>query len=410
MSAFLHRRIASTFQTFSIAALPMVFLSSMPAAFANTEITGKAVLEHRYFLQNATSPLKDNNQTSMLFEPEIYSEWNNGENNLVFKPFLRWDEQDSERSHGDIRELLWSQFGDDWELKAGIGKVFWGQTESQHLVDVINQTDSIEAVDGEDKLGQPMISGTLIRDWGTTSLFLLPYFRERTFPGKEGRLSPPLVVDTDNPLYESGSERHHTDWALRYSHSIGDWEVGLSYFDGTSREPVFVPDTTGDTPVLRPLYLQMTQVGVDLLAVVDSWLLKFEGISRDTSEGTFFAMTGGFEYTQVGVMDSVIDVGWLMEYQFDDRDELATGPGQNDVMLGSRIVFNDVDSTELLIGYVQDLDNSDSASAFVEASSRINDNFKWSLDAWFFRANKPTDVLTAFRRDDFVQFNLEYYF
>lgn len=410
MSAFFHRRIASRLQVIAVAVSSSVFIGSAFPAQAQTEVTGKLFLEHRHFLQNASSSLKDNNQTSVLFEPEIYSEWNDGNNSLVFKPFLRWDEQDSERSHGDIRELLWSQFGEDWEVKAGIGKVFWGQTESQHLVDVINQTDNIEAVDGEDKLGQPMINATFIRDWGTTSLFVLPYFRERTFPGIEGRVGPPLLVDTDNARYESSDERHHTDWAVRYSHSIGDWEVGVSYFDGTSREPVFVPDIRGESPVLVPLYLQMTQVGVDVLAVVDSWLLKFEGISRDTSQGRFFAMTGGFEYTQVGVMDSVVDIGWLMEYQFDDRDELATTPAQNDIMLGSRIVLNDVDSTEILLGYVQDLDDSDSASAFIEASSRINDNMKWSVDAWFFRANNPRDVLSAFRRDDFVQFNLEYYF
>jgi len=410
MSAFFHRRIASRLQVIAVAVSSSVFIGSAFPAQAQTEVTGKLFLEHRHFLQNASSSLKDNNQTSVLFEPEIYSEWNDGNNSLVFKPFLRWDEQDSERSHDDIRELLWSQFGEDWEVKAGIGKVFWGQTESQHLVDVINQTDNIEAVDGEDKLGQPMINATFIRDWGTTSLFVLPYFRERTFPGIEGRVGPPLLVDTDNARYESSDARHHTDWAVRYSHSIGDWEVGVSYFDGTSREPVFVPDTRGESPVLVPLYLQMTQVGVDVLAVVDSWLLKFEGISRDTSQGRFFAMTGGFEYTQVGVMDSVVDIGWLMEYQFDDRDELATTPAQNDIMLGSRIVLNDVDSTEILLGYVQDLDDSDSASAFIEASSRINDNMKWSVDAWFFRANNPRDVLSAFRRDDFVQFNLEYYF
>ncbi|MCY7295563.1 hypothetical protein HJG39_09035 [Alteromonas sp. a30] len=391
-------------------AVQCLLLGHVSSAQADIELTGKVILEHRFFLQDAAEPRQGDNQTSILFEPEIYTQWNDGDNALLFKPFIRLDEQDSERTHGDIRELTWFQFGSDWEVKAGMGKVFWGQTESQHLVDVINQTDSIEAVDGEDKLGQPMVSGTLIRDWGTTSLFVLPYFRERTFPGIEGRIRPQLLVDTDNPIYESSQERHHIDWAARYSHTLGDWDVGLSYFDGTSREPFFIADTSGAAPVLRPWYLQMTQIGVDLLSVVDSWLLKFEGISRDTSEGRFFAMTGGFEYTQVGIMDSVMDVGWLMEYQFDDRDQSATGPGQNDLFVGSRIVFNDVDGTEVLLGYVQDLDDSSSYSAFIEAGSRINSQLKWSLDAWFFSADEPTDLVYAFRRDDFIQLNLEYYF
>lgn len=380
------------------------------SAAADTEITGTAAFEQRFFTQNGISEFQSNRQSSIFFETEIYSEWNDGQNNLVFKPFIRLDEHDDERSHVDIRELLWMNVGYDWELRAGIGKVFWGQTESQHLVDVINQTDSIEAVDGEDKLGQPMVNLKFIKDWGATSLFVLPYFRERTYSTLAGRLRPSVMVNADDPIYESDQERHHVDWAVRYSHTIGDWDIGASYFDGTSREPTLVPEIINGNVTLRPMYLQMQQYGIDLLAVVDSWLLKFEGISRDTSQGNFFAMTGGFEYTEIGVFDTIMDIGWLMEYQYDDRDELATGPGQNDLMVGARFAFNDVDSTELLVGYVQDLDNSGSFSGFVEASSRINDNWKWSVDAWFFDAESPQDVIYSFQKDDFVQLNLEYYF
>ena len=41
----------------------------------------------------------------------------------------------------------------DWSLSIGLGKVFWGVTEFNHLVDVINQTDLVEGIDGEAKLG-----------------------------------------------------------------------------------------------------------------------------------------------------------------------------------------------------------------------------------------------------------------
>jgi len=54
---------------------------------------------------------------------------------------------------------------------------FWGVTEFQHLVDIINQTDLVENIDTEDKLGQPMINLALINDWGTVDLFIMPYFR-----------------------------------------------------------------------------------------------------------------------------------------------------------------------------------------------------------------------------------------
>ncbi len=101
------------------------------------------------------------------------------------------------------RELSWQLVSRSWELRIGVRKVFWGVAESQQLVDIINQTDLVENVDGEDKLGQPMVNIALIRSWGTVDFFLLPWFRERTFPGQVGRLRFAQPVDTDNPAYES---------------------------------------------------------------------------------------------------------------------------------------------------------------------------------------------------------------
>lgn len=378
---------------------------------AEMEISGDLGIGQRYFLQDARFDNQNRTQLSGYIQPEFYADFNDGYDSILFKPFYRYDQYDDERTHGDIRELVWLHVGEDWELRAGATKVFWGQAESVHLVDVINQTDSVESVDGEDKLGQPMVNLSLIRDWGTTSFFVLPYFRERTFPGIDGRIRPEFRLDVDNPLYESDDEETNLDWAIRWQHTLGDWDIGLSYFDGTSREPYFVPsETEQGEQVFQPFYPLMTQVGVDLLWVVDSWLLKFEAIHRDTFDDSFVAAVGGFEYTQVGVLDSVFDLGWLVEYQYDDRNGRAPTLAQNDIMFGSRIVFNDFDGTEVLIGVVQDLDYSSSRSGFVEASSRINDNWKWRLEAYLFSADEPKDFLSQFSRDDFVEFNLEYYF
>ena len=75
-----------------------------------------------------------------------------------------------------MRELYWRGVFGDLEVKAGAVKVFWGVTESQHLVDVINQADLVENIDSEDKLGQPMINLSWGKDWGTLELFVLPYY------------------------------------------------------------------------------------------------------------------------------------------------------------------------------------------------------------------------------------------
>lgn len=383
-------------------------LMSAPA-MAESQISAKAVAESRFFLEQGAYPNQVDEQFSFSFEFEWYNAWNDGNDSLTFKPFVRLDNKDDERQHWDIRELMWLHVGEsDWELRAGIGKVYWGVTESLHLVDVINQTDSVESIDGEQKLGQQMVHLSVIRDWGTLDAFVLPGFRDANFNGPNGRFRTALPIRDSETMYESGAGKDHVDFALRWSHTLGDWDVGLAYFDGTDRNAGFVPSQSFD--YLIPYYQQMQQYSVDVQATIESWLWKFEALHRKTNTDSFTAMVGGFEYTITGAFDTIWDLGVLMEYQFDERDEGLIAPGQNDLFVGGRLAFNDEDGTELLAGIVQDLDRSGSRSGLIEASSRINDNWKWRIDAWMFQSQEPTEISYTVAKDDFVQFSIEYYY
>ena len=172
-----------------------LLLGAAPFVSAEThqDFSGSIALESRFFSQ---SPLDSGQRgdvsVSIAFQPEYYLEWDGRDQSFTFVPFVRWDQHDNERTHWDIRELFWLRAWEDWELSAGIRKVFWGVTESQHLVDIINQTDLVENLDGEDKLGQPMIKASWIQDWGTVEAYWMPFFRERTFPGSTRRQKPRL--------------------------------------------------------------------------------------------------------------------------------------------------------------------------------------------------------------------------
>ena len=101
--------------------------------------------------------------------------------------------------------------------------------EATHLVDIINQTDHVVNLDVEDKLGQPMLNLSLIRDGGVVDLLVLPGFRERTFPTMASR--PRFAIPVDNDVvYESGAGDLHTDLATRWSHSIGTFDIGLAHY------------------------------------------------------------------------------------------------------------------------------------------------------------------------------------
>jgi len=220
-------------------------------------------LESRYFFEEG---INEQNKFHGSLKGELTYQYSSGNSDFEVIAFARYDEQDSERSHADLREASWTYVGNNWELKAGVSKVFWGVTESRHLVDVINQTDAVENLDGEDKLGQPMTKLSLEQRWGTVDLFWLPYFRERTFAGAEGRLSSPFVVDTDDAVYGSSAERWHSDFAVRYSHYIGDLDFAISHFSGTSRDPVIPPIPNSEFKLI-PGYYTVDQTKSELQLV-----------------------------------------------------------------------------------------------------------------------------------------------
>jgi len=405
----------SKFKVINLLAFTLISFQCM------AEWSGDITFQNRYFLHDPLiqNPEQHNNYLSVSTEVEYYNNLNSDDKSITFTPFIRLDQYDSERSHGDIRELFYEQVFESWELRLGVSKVYWGVTESQHLVDVINQTDNVENTDGEDKLGQPMIKASFEKDWGLIDFFILPYFRERTFQGVEGRPRAFPVVDTEQSNYESSDEEQHIDYALRWFQYIGDLELGLSYFNGTSREPLFLPGNRNNVLVLTPYYPLMQQASIDAQLTTEEWLWKFEAIKRDWQnvdsdtaqlvDESFFAMTGGFEYTFVGIYDSAADLGMVMEYLYDDRGIEATGLFQNDIMTGLRLALNDADSSEALLGIIYDLDNQERLIS-LEASKRFSENLTVNLEVRGFNNIHRLSRLKGIEEDDFIQIDIAYYF
>lgn len=371
-------------------------------------------IEARYFFDEPLNPVQHDNNLSLTFESEFYHDWQQSEQRIVFTPFARLDQYDSERSHFDLREFYWRRSFDNTDLYIGLRKLFWGVTESIHLVDIINQSDMVENIDGEDKLGEPMISlahATALGDW---ELFLMPYFRERTFAGAEGRLRTPLVVDQERAMYESGKGKNHLDSALRWSHVIDDWDVGLSYFHGTDRVPQLIPATDNGIARFFPYYAQLDQLGLDLQYTYEAWLWKLEAVSRrhnnrlNPTLKRSSAAVGGFEYTWYGLL-SATDVGLVLEYQYDSRNGQQAPLSNNDIAIGTRITLNDEDDTTLLAVAATDLEQR-TRFISIEASRRLGDNLSINLEARFFSNTTQKTLLYPLRSDDYLEILLTTYF
>jgi hypothetical protein len=386
-----------------------ILMSASPGFSSETRhnFRGFVGAEGQFYFNSPAHSGQENQNASVVLEPDYNYRFEN-DDQFTIVPFFRWDEADKERTHFDLREFSYIHTQKSWDLRVGVRKEFWGTTEALHLVDIINQTDLIESPAGEQKLGQPMVNLSLTSDWGILDFFVLPYFRERTFPGKKGRLRTSLPVDTDQPIYESSAENWHTDFAVRYFNAFEKMDFGLYQFIGTGREPLFQLGTKGDELVLVPFYEQINQTGLDTLYVTGNWILKFEGIYRDASLEDFFAATGGFEYTFAGIGGTGMDLGVLGEWLYDDRG-FAKAIFDKDVALGARLGFNDFAGTTLLAVLIQSIE-TDRRLTVVEASTRFGNHWRATLEFRGYANQPPSDLLFDVRDDDFLKMRLDYRF
>lgn len=346
---------------------------------------------------------------SAAFEPEVEWLWDDDRQRVVGHLFLREGDADDARNEVDLRELYWSFAATDWTLAVGWRRVFWGVTESVHLVDVINQSDLAEDLDGETRLGQPMVQLTLLRSWGALDLFVLPGFRERTFSSFGERLGGVVPFDDRRSTYESGAGDSHVDFAVRWSHSSGPFDIGLAHFHGTGREPRFVPDVAAPTPTLRPHYEQIAQTSLDLQATAGGTAWKLEAFLRDDALDRFYAFAVGFEHTRYDVRRSGVDVGLLFEYSWDGREDRAPQPFEDDVFFGARLGFNDVQDTAILLGAVVDR-VSGAAFLNLEASRRLREDWSLRLKARAFSGVPNDDPLSGLREDDYLEVEIVRFF
>ena len=404
------------------AAVLAVFLftgSSHGAESIEHELSGSLDLDGRWNPQAGDHPGQRAHASGFAAEPKLHLK-GAGEWSLTVAPFARYDGADSRRSHADLREAYFLTYGaigeGEWELRLGVDRVFWGVTESQHLVDIINQTDLVEHPNKESKLGQPMAHLTFSAEWGILEFFALTYHRARTYPGRHGRLRSAIPIDEEHVSYESAAGEWRVDLAARYSHSLGPLDFGLSVFDGTSRDPFITPHVDERGMVsLRQHYERIRQFSVDAQLTIESWLLKLEALHREGArnllgmEEDYAAFVMGGEYTFNSIFGSAADLGLLAEWNYDERRERSNSEFQNDLFYAVRLALNDTQSTEVIAGVLADADHT-TRTLSVELKRRLSDQWSVKLEAIVLMDVDEEDIIYDTRRDSFVALNMTYNF
>ena len=393
----------------------LLLMAAAGAGAQPLELSGDLKLQGRWYPRSPAFPEQRSSTAGLVVEPTLYWEAAPA-TSFTLTPFYRYDSADSRGTQADLREAYMLMHGDwgenSWEFRLGVDRVFWGVAELHNLVDVVNQLDLLGHPRDRPKLGQPMAHVTISGDWGVAESFLLPYHRKRAFPGRAGRHRSGRPVDED-ASYESGAEERHVDLAFRYTNAVDSLDFGLSAFIGTSREPSFVVGRQSAAPV--PYYEQIRQFGIDAQLTTDPWLYKMEAVQRGGArnllgqEENYNAFNFGVERTLYAPFGSSADLTVLAEWHYDGRGRRATNAWANDLFVMGVLAFNDVQSTELVVGILGDL-RHDSRSLNMELKRRLSDSWSMRLEGIVNLSVDRKDLTYDGRRDSFIGAELKFGF
>jgi hypothetical protein len=204
--------------------------------------------------------------------------------------------------------------------------------------------------------------------------------------------------------FESSKEEYRPDVAFRWSHYIGKFDFGFSHFYGTSRQPL-----VESLENFQPIFAIINQTGLDLQATTGPILWKLESIYNSNSVKDYTALAAGFEYTFGNVNRKGLDIGLLGEYLYDSRNKLALTSLQNDLFAGTRLAFNNAQDSQVLAGFIYDLEHSTCLFS-IEASQRIKESWKVEVEGRFFENVSSAEFLYFIRKDSFLKVAINKYF
>ena len=393
-----------------ITLIPYLSIKSEENRLSSTfeyDFKGYMEYESRYFLKNDRKKVASRTNQSFATSFELFFGHINNDWSVLFAPLARIDQRDPARTILDISEFYLAVNKPTWELKLGSKQFFWGVLESNHLIDIVNQTNSAQNIDLEDKFGQPMLNFTLIEKLGTFDFFLMTANRKRRFVSSEGRPHTGFEESLKSGVFDN--EKNQFDYIFRYENSGNIYDIGLYYFNGVARRPSMIASPEPRQSNLSTFYPKIQQLAVDLQITLGSTLFKLEGLFRESEIEDYGAFGLGFEHTIYGLFNTKKDIGLLIEYHWNQRNEDLDSQFSNDIFFGTRLISNAEDDGQILFGLLQNL-NDGSTTAFMEGSRRLPRNWKVFFEGRLFSLIDNNNSLADLNDDTYLQLAITKFF
>ncbi|MGC1508996.1 hypothetical protein [Ketobacter sp.] len=308
---------------------------------------------------------------------------------------------------GDVKEAVFLTRVKAFDIKLGVLQENWRVLEAWSPVDLVNQRDMVEDFRGKVKLGQPGVSvNTFYNDVVFTAL-ALPYTRERRIADGSDRLRT-----LPAPLLDSTFENGQSDigFALRLQYRIGDFDLGLSRYQGHTREPLYQPVFQNSTlSGFNERYEDIAQTGLELQYVVGDTVLKAEVIYQSGATDSFVGSGIGSETTFNQISNGFDSITVYAEGYYDTRNDAAPlTPFQRDVFVGLRYNTNDVNDSLLDLRYTHDFE-FDSDLIELRASRRLGSSHTLSAQILLPLSVSEDPALRGFKQDKYFQLSWVWY-
>ncbi len=400
------RNIASALIATTLAAATIVAGGCSPVSLRSR---GYVAADTRYYPVEAKyAGQYEGVAISGVLEPELSAQTEDTDHTFTLKPFLRFDPQDAQRTHFDLRQADYVLSLGEWELSTGASVFTWGVLEAYRPTDVLNTIDFVEDPNRTQKLGSPYARIAYSDSTFSFQFLYLPVTRPQTFPGIGGRIRPAGIVDANEPMFESTLGYAHPNLGMRIGLHVDEVDLALTGFSGLSREPTLIPELRNGHVGTRYDFLQ--QGGLDLQWTHDSFVFKAEGAFRayGANLAISYAIGTGLEYTFSDVLGSGADLTFVLEHYWDQRPiDSPFTLFDNDAFGGFRLALNNSDDTEIRAGALVDIASGTTfATALVR--HRLLEHWTVVLEGRTYLVTKPS-IMSSFENDHFVQLRVAYY-
>lgn len=188
----------------------------------------------------------------------------------------------TEASKVDLREIYLEYIGNNWDARLGKQIIVWGKADGLRITDIICPGDYSEFIARDfDDIRIPVEVAKLryMHDVTTFELLWLPFFEPTILPGSDNPWGY-SVNYSDNYVIEDAvtpeKKLNNSEIAGKVSFYMSGFDFAMSYFHTWDDNAVYQENSVGDSVYITPKYHRLDFVGLEMNKPLGDFVLRAE--------------------------------------------------------------------------------------------------------------------------------------